>query len=161
MSCATLPEGDRTVLETDGLHGHGDTVFAIQRPGQIRIFTLSEAEQVFPLVRSITAQAFDELVPILDFMRANMENHRALQQQETHYEDIVQRWINKMERLGVVVSGLWLVDFDTGDGYLCWRHPEPHLGYYHGHDQGFGQRRPLAEIIREQNPLWAGSVSTI
>nr|WP_226857306.1 DUF2203 family protein [Acidithiobacillus concretivorus] len=144
-----------TVPETDGLHGHGDSVFAIQRPGQIRVFTLLEAQQIFPLVRNITAQAFDELSPVLDSMRANMENHLLLQQQEIHYEEVVQRWINKMERLGVVVSGLWLVDFDTGDGYLCWRHPETVLGYYHGHEQGFGQRRPLLEIIREQHPEWA------
>jgi Uncharacterized conserved protein len=143
------------VLETDGLHGHGDSVFAIQRPGQIRVFTLLEARQIFPLVRNITAQAVDELSPVLESMRANMENHSLLQQQEIHYEEIVQRWINKMERLGVVVSGLWLVDFDTGDGYLCWRHPEPVLGYYHGHEQGFGQRRPLQEVIREQQPEWA------
>ncbi len=143
------------MLETDGLHGHGDSVFAIQRPGQIRVFTLLEARQIFPLVRNITAQAVDELSPVLETMRANMENHPLLQQQEIYYEEIVQRWINKMERLGVVVSGLWLVDFDTGDGYLCWRHPEPVLGYYHGHEQGFGQRRPLQEVIREQRPGWA------
>nr|WP_226825933.1 DUF2203 family protein [Acidithiobacillus thiooxidans] len=114
-----------------------------------------EARQIFPLVRNITAQAVDELSPVLESMRANMENHLLLQQQEIHYEEIVQRWINKMERLGVVVSGLWLVDFDTGDGYLCWRHPEPVLDYYHGHEQGFGQRRPLQEVIREQQPEWA------
>ena len=141
--------------KTDRLHRHRDSVFAIQRPGQIRVFTLLEAQQIFPLVRNITAQAFDELSPVLDSMRANMGNHLLLQQQEIYYEEVVQRWINKMERLGVVVSGLWLVDFDTGDGYLCWRHPETVLGYYHGHEQGFGQRRPLLEIIREQHPEWA------
>ncbi len=155
MSCATLSEGELSVSDTDGLHGHGDSVLAIQRPGQIRIFTLLEAQQIFPLVRNITAQAVDELAPILDAMRANMENHPVLQHQESLYEEIVQRWINKMERLGVVVSGLWLVDFDTGDGYLCWRHPESTLAYYHGHAQGFGQRRPLLEVIREMQPEWA------
>ncbi len=155
MNYAILSEGDLTVSETDGLHGHGNAVFAIQRPGQIRIFTLLEANQIFPLVRSITAQAFDELAPVRESMRANMENHTLLQQHEVLYEGVVQRWINKMERLGVVVSGLWLVDFDTGDGYLCWRHPEPVLGYYHGHHQGFGQRRTLTEIIHERRPGWA------
>ncbi|OYV79526.1 MAG: hypothetical protein B7Z70_08275 [Acidithiobacillus ferrivorans] len=29
--------------DSDGLHGHGDTVFVIQRPGQIRGFTLHGA----------------------------------------------------------------------------------------------------------------------
>ena len=141
--------------DSDGPHGHGDTVFAIQRPGQVKVFSLREAEAVFPLVRVITAQAYDELAPVLDAMRASVENRAALTRYEGDYEAIVQRWINKMERLGVVVSGLWLIDFDTGDGYVCWRYPETALGFYHGHDQGFGQRRPLLDILREHPPGWA------
>ncbi|MHB1581739.1 MAG: DUF2203 family protein [Acidithiobacillus sp.] len=143
--------------ESDGPHGHGDAIFAIQRPGQVRVFTLHEAEAIFPLVRFITAQAHDELTSVLESMRVSMENRAALIQHEGHYEEIVQRWINKMERLGVVVSGLWLVDFDTGDGYLCWRYPEVALGFYHGRDQGFGQRRPLPDILRAHQPSWAAS----
>ncbi|MBU2765663.1 DUF2203 family protein [Acidithiobacillus ferrivorans] len=143
--------------DSDGLPGHGDTVFAIQRPGQIRVFTLHEAEALFPLVRFITVQAHDELAPILESARASMQSHEALRQQEKRYEEIVRRWINKMERLGVVVAGLWLLDFDTGDGYLCWRYPEVVLGFYHGYDQGFSQRRPLPEILREHQPDWAAS----
>ena len=141
--------------DSDGPHGHGDTVFAIQRPGRVKIFSLREAEAVFPLVRVITAQAYDELAPVLDAMRTSVENRAALTRYESNYEAIVQRWINKMERLGVVVSGLWLIDFDTGDGYVCWRYPEAALGFYHGHDQGFGQRRPLLDILREHPPGWA------
>ncbi|MHB1496284.1 MAG: DUF2203 family protein [Acidithiobacillus sp.] len=143
--------------ESDGPHGHGDAVFAIQRPGQVRVFTLHEAEAIFPLLRFITAQAHDELAPVLESMRTDMENRAALTRHEGHYEEIVQRWINKMERLGVVVSGLWLVDFDTGDGYLCWRYPEVALGFYHGHDQGFGQRRPLSDLLQAHQPGWAAS----
>jgi len=143
------------VPDSDEPHGHGDTVFAIQRPGQVRVFTLHEAEAIFPMVRFITAQAHDKLTSVLESMRISMENRAALTQHEGHYEEIVQRWINKMERLGVVVSGLWLVDFDTGDGYLCWRYPEVALGFYHGHDQGFGQRRPLSDILQAHQPGWA------
>lgn len=30
--------------------------------------------------------------------------------------------------------------------WLCWRLGEPEVGYWHRHDEGFGTRRPLAEL---------------
>jgi len=29
-----------------------------------------------------------------------------------------------MMRRGLEVKGLWLVDFDNGSGYYCWRYPK-------------------------------------
>ena len=45
-----------------------------------------------------------------------------------------------MEALGLEVKGLWLVDFDNGEGYYCWRWPEPDLAYFHGYDEGYSGR---------------------
>ena len=45
-----------------------------------------------------------------------------------------------MEELGIEVKGPGLVDFDSGDGYWCWRWPEEALDYYHGYDEGFAGR---------------------
>ena len=67
----------------------------------------------------------------------------------------VKRWMAKMARLGLVVKGLWLVDFDTGDGYLCWKFPELKIGQYHGYHEGYTKRRPLREVIEELDPDWA------
>ena len=67
----------------------------------------------------------------------------------------MRRWVAKMERLGLVIKGLWLVDFDTGDGYLCWKFPELKLGHYHTYQEGFSGRRPLREVIEEFDPDWA------
>ncbi len=50
------------------------------------------------------------------------------------------RWAREMEALGLEVKGLWLVDFDTGGGYYCWKWPEQGLEYYHGYEEGFGGR---------------------
>ena len=33
----------------------------------------------------------------------------------------VSTWVRAMEALGVDAKGAWLVDFDTGSGYYCWR----------------------------------------
>ena len=45
--------------------------------------------------------------------------------------------------LGLEVKGLWLVDFDSGAGYYCWKYPESSLEYFHGYDEGFSGRLPL------------------
>ncbi len=42
-----------------------------------------------------------------------------------------------------------LIDFfseiDGEDGFLCWRLGEGEIGYWHGTDEGFANRRPLGE----------------
>ena len=52
----------------------------------------------------------------------------------------VAAWVRAMEALGVEVEGRWLVDFDHGRGYYCWRWPEERLDYFHGYDEGFAGR---------------------
>ena len=49
-------------------------------------------------------------------------------------------WVREMEALGVEVKGPWLIDFDCGTGYYCWRWPERELDYFHGYDEGFASR---------------------
>lgn len=120
-----------------------------------RIFTLSEARELFPLVRRITAAAHTELEPLRRALEEMLPTNPHIHAVERQYEAIVKRWVAKMERLGLVVKGLWLVDFDTGDGYLCWKFPELKLGHYHGYDEGWAGRRPLAEVIDEIDPDWA------
>lgn len=59
------------------------------------------------------------------------------------YEQLVTEWAEAMRELGLQVKGLWLVDFDNGGGYYCWRYPEPALEYFHGYDEGFAGRVKL------------------
>ena len=120
-----------------------------------RVFTLAEAETLFPLVRRITHEAHEELEPVRRKLESMVPSNPRIQDVEREYEEIVKRWVGKMERLGLVVKGLWLVDFDTGDGYICWRFPELKLGYYHSYHEGYAGRRPLKEVIEELDPDWA------
>ena len=120
-----------------------------------RIFTLSEAEALFPLVRKITQAAYAELEPVRHNLEAMIPGNPLIRDVEKQYETIVRRWVAKMERLGLVVKGLWLVDFDTGDGYVCWKFPELKLAHYHGYQEGYPGRRPLREVIEEFDPDWA------
>jgi hypothetical protein len=131
------------------------SIFQIVARDDPRMFTLAEAEALFPLVRSITQAAHGELEPVRRQLEAMIPTNPLMPGVERQYETIVRRWIAKMEKLGLVVKGLWLVDFDTGDGYLCWKFPELKLGHYHAYDQGFDGRRPLREVIEEFDPDWA------
>lgn len=120
-----------------------------------RAFTLAEANELFPLVRSITDVAWHELEPVRRRLEAMSPANPRIRDVEREYEVIVKRWMAKMNRLGLVVKGLWLVDFDTGDGFLCWKFPELRIGHYHSYNEGFTSRRPLREVIEENDPDWA------
>jgi hypothetical protein len=58
--------------------------------------------------------------------------------------------IYRIESLGCVVKDidLGLVDFpamlDDEPIYICWKLGEPHVAFYHGIEEGFAQRKPLA-----------------
>lgn len=123
--------------------------------GEGRVFSLSEAKAVFPVVRRITQAACAELEPVRKSLEALLPTDPRIADVEHQYEFIVKRWVGKMERLGLVVKGLWLVDFDTGDGYLCWKFPELRLAHYHGYEEGFTSRRPLEQIVEELDPDWS------
>jgi len=131
------------------------TLVQIVARDDTRVFTLAEAEQLFPLVRSITEEAWRELEPVRTRLESMVPSNPRARAVEREYEVIVKRWMAKMARLGLVVKGLWLVDFDTGDGYLCWKFPELRIGYFHGYHEGFPGRRPLREVIEELDPDWA------
>lgn len=120
-----------------------------------RVFTLAEAEELFPLVREITESAWHELEPVRRRLESMVPANPRIHEVERQYEARVKRWMAKMNRLGLVVKGLWLVNFDTGDGYLSWKFPELRIGYYHAYHEGFTQRRPLRDVIEELDPDWA------
>ncbi len=130
-------------------------IWQIGSPADPRVFTLAEAEDLLPLVRRITHGAYRELKPVRHLLSTLPPGSGALYEAEEDYECIVKRWVAKMERLGMVVKGLWLVDFDIGDGYLCWRFPELRLAYYHSYCEDYDTRRPLREVIEELDPDWA------
>ena len=130
-------------------------VVQIGSPDAPRIFTLSEANETLQLVKQITSNSYRELQAVKTRLQNLLPTDPRVVYIEMQYEGIVKKWISKMERLGVVVKGLWLIDFDTGDGYLCWKYPELEIAYYHHYTGGFAARRPISEVIEEISPDWA------
>ena len=59
---------------------------------------------------------------------------------ETEINFIIEKWQDKVEKLGAKPKGLWLADFDKGDGYYCWKFPETQIAFWHGYNDGFSGR---------------------
>ena len=49
-------------------------------------------------------------------------------------------WARTLGKEGLEAKGIWLVDFDNGSGYYCWRYPEDSLQFYHSYEDGFQGR---------------------
>jgi regulator of sirC expression with transglutaminase-like and TPR domain len=113
--------------------GPGAAPVAAEAPPPRRIFRLEEARDVLPKVRELTEDAvfrYARLVP-------------AGEEAEAERQEIVSVWAREVTGLGAEIKGLWLVDFDSGAGYYCWKYPEPALEYFHGYEEGFAGRVPL------------------
>lgn len=95
-----------------------------------RIFTLDEARQLLPRVKELTSEAVERY----GRLPGELEDER---------REVVEEWAGELEALGLEIKGLWLVDFDSGAGYYCWKHPEPALDHFHGYEEGFSGRLAL------------------
>ena len=113
---------------------------AMATSGPSRIFTYEEACRALPAVRERTRAALDELgsieVPVGD---AESEESRREKVQEAASQ-VLAGWARDVEVLGLEVKGPWLVDFDSGAGYYCWKWPEESLEFFHGYEEGFAGR---------------------
>jgi hypothetical protein len=105
-----------------------------------KTFTYEEALGKIPAVRSLTEAAVFELEALLG---SEPDTESIPPEMVAEYQRILASWAASMVELGAEVKGLWLVDFDSGDGYYCWRYPEPSLQFFHGYEEGFGGRVEL------------------
>lgn len=120
-----------------------------------KLFNLAEARELLPLVQSITQKHHQELSPIRLRLEKMLSNDPRRASVETLYEGIVRRWKDKIELLGASVAGLWVVEFNVGEGCLSWRYPELTLGSFRANNKPLAERQKLADYIEETDPDWA------
>ena len=108
-----------------------------------KIFSYEEAIDLFPTVRDQTSAA----VRRIETLMSGVQSREQLTDQKVDIEaavnQIIQAWVAEMTALGCEVKGLWLVDWDSGDGYDCWKYPEESVGYFHTYEDGFTGRMPV------------------
>lgn len=110
------------------------------------VFSLEEAHQILPVVRRIT-QEFSAKVELLI---ARLESLQLNQTEticslEKQVNELIQVWNDKIRKLGAEPRGLWVVDFNSGDGYYCWKHPEADIQFWHSYEDGYSGRKPLSD----------------
>ena len=102
-----------------------------------KTFTYDEAVALLPEVRRITEEACQTVEQVSEALAHQGAGEDQVREQ---VDLVVTAWARALIARGLEVKGLWLVDFDNGSGYYCWRHPEPDLQFYHSYEDGFRGR---------------------
>jgi regulator of sirC expression with transglutaminase-like and TPR domain len=119
------------VVRERGQASGGADLVALSSP-QKKIFSLEEARALLPRVKELTSDAVFKFARLAETEESDEER-----------QGVVGEWAREILALGAEIKGLWLVDFDSGAGYYCWKYPEPSLEYFHGYEEGFAGRLPL------------------
>jgi len=114
----------------------GDLVKILQR----RRFNLNEAEDLLPVIRKITKHAVEQFLLLEEKLRSFQNDPEKWKAVEQEIAEVLNHWSEKILKLGCLPKGIWLVDFDNGEGYYCWRYGDEKIQYFHGYHEGFSGR---------------------
>ncbi|HSM55562.1 MAG TPA: DUF2203 domain-containing protein [Candidatus Sulfomarinibacteraceae bacterium] len=124
-----------------------------------RYFTVQEANDLLPTIvplmdqllerRARVVAARKEIGGIIEDLHSNVGGATASQLVRDFAA--IERLMAKIQSYGCVVKDMntGLLDFlaerNGREVYLCWRHGEPRVAFYHELHTGFNGRRPLEE----------------
>ncbi len=137
-----------------------------------KVFTVEEANKMLPLVKAIAADVVELSRDVLDrrqrleFLKSNRGDVSAgdpygdeleqMQRDIEKDEEKLMEYVGELRQLGVEPKTLTegLLDFPAMmDGrlvYLCWKHGEEEVAYWHELEAGFSGRQPLAVAVGEE-----------
>ena len=105
-----------------------------------------------PVIYRITEDAQKSVKMYVNQLKALPDkNTNRATEIESEINVIIEKWNKKIQRLGGRPKGLWLADFDNGQGYYCWKFPELEIGFFHGYKDGYSGRMPLTELKEFEN----------
>jgi hypothetical protein len=106
-------------------------------------FSLEQAEHLLPIVKKITKRAVDRFVVLEEKLQHVQDQPKKWQEVEQEIAELLNEWSDKIAKLGCLPKGIWLVDFDNGKGYYCWRYGDDQILYFHGYNDAFAGRVAL------------------
>ena len=120
------------------------------------VFTIEEARRLFPIVYRLT-KSYSERVNVLiqKLETNNFKNKITANAEETEVIEaevgkMIEEWQTKVQKLGGLPNGQWVVDFDSGDGYYCWKFPERSIEFWHHYRDGFSKRIKISALSPQQ-----------
>jgi len=127
----------------------GPQVVEICRQGKVSIDTANERVAVIWRFTKTQSQLVDRLIAQLEAV--NHDQLDRVNELETEINDLINRWHSKIRKLGGCPKGLWMADFDSGDGYFSWKFPEREILYWRPYEDGFADRMPVEKWLRRRN----------
>lgn len=109
-----------------------------------KVFTKEQAEELLPLIFHFTEKSQLAVKNFSNQIKSlrGVDSEKVLEL-ENSLQGEIEKWNQKMKRLGTNPKGVWLADFDSGQGYFCWKYPETKIQFWHGYEEGFTRRIEL------------------
>ena len=104
------------------------------------IFSLQQARDLLPHIKHLTADAVRQAETLASQLHGLNEEDPEHATLSAALREVVNGWASEIQSMGLEAKGLWLVDFDNGEGYYCWCYPESTIDHYHSYDEGFSGR---------------------
>lgn len=132
-----------------------------------RYFTLEEAEALLPVLDSLLQKAMagkksletvhseiatlNEYITLRGGVLLDLEKNVSLKVQKELAVREVREAVEEIQAAGCLVKDLdiGLIDFpcrmDGREIHLCWKRGEAAIGFWHGTDEGFANRKPIKQ----------------
>jgi hypothetical protein len=116
-----------------------------------RVFSLSEANDLVPVVADLTADIVRQLDDIRQRYRvdAAKEEPNVPEPVLKEVEDLLRGWSDRIVQLGANPKGYFTVDFQSVDPEMlyCWTYGEDKIAFTHKVWENFSHRRPLTASL--------------
>jgi len=107
------------------------------------IFSLQQARALLPDVKHLTADAVRQTESLASQLNGLEEDDPDYVSLSAALQQVVNAWAEQVHSLGLKANGLWLVDFDNGEGYYCWSYPESTISHFHAYGDGYAGRMSI------------------
>jgi len=130
-------------------------VVDLSRTGEL---TFEEAFERSRILKKLTGKYVEQVEARMSRLESlDSKDLDLILQLEKEVNQLIYEWHSKVRKLAGTPKGLWLVVFDSGFGYYCWKYPENCLEYWHSYAEGYESRKRICleelPVLRSQNQV--------